>query len=121
MAIKHAPYAALGDIVFAHAQTTKTACGKRVRTDQLATRDAATCPDCRRVIAADRERAAETRAITEDLLRASGCPQCGAPFNSLAAWNQHRIEHHERTPDSADSSGRTTAVPTQYIVVTVGC
>lgn len=96
MAIQHAPYALFGDFVIAYANTTKTACGKRVRTDQLATRDAATCPDCRRVIAADRAKAAETRAIAEDMLQTSGCPQCGEPFDSLAAWNQHRIDRHDR-------------------------
>lgn len=95
MAIQHAPYALFGDLVLAYGRTTKTACGKRIRTDRLVTRDATTCPDCRRVIAGDRAKMAETRAIAEDMLRTNGCPDCGAPFNDLAAWNDHRLAQHK--------------------------
>lgn len=102
MAIQHAPYALFGDLVLAYGKTTKTACGKRVRTDQLATRDDTTCPDCRRVIAGDRARMAETRAIAEDMLCAHGCPDCGAPFDTLAAWNEHRLQEHELNKHGSD-------------------
>lgn len=95
MAIQHAPYALFGDLVLSYGKTTKTACGKRIRTDRLVTRDATTCPDCRRVIAGDRAKMAEARAIAEDMLRTHGCPDCGAPFDNLAAWNNHRVAQHK--------------------------
>lgn len=43
----------------------------------------------------DRAKMAETRAIAEDMLRTNGCPDCGAPFNDLAAWNDHRLAQHK--------------------------
>ena len=96
MAIRHAPYALLGDLVITYGRTTKTACGKRVQTDRLVSRDDTTCPDCRKVIAHDRTEDAAMRALAEDMLRADGCPHCGAPFDDLTAWNEHCTREHAR-------------------------
>ena len=96
MAIQHAPYALLGDLVITYGRTTKTACGKRVQTDRLVSRDDTTCPDCRKVIAHDRTEDAAMRALAEDMLRADGCPHCGAPFDDLTAWNEHCTREHAR-------------------------
>lgn len=92
--VRHAPYALLGDFVLVYGKTTKSACGKRIRTTQLVSRDDTTCPDCRRAITSDRTEAAAMRALAEDLLRAEGCPHCGAPFDDISAWNQHRRQAH---------------------------
>jgi hypothetical protein len=92
--IRHAPYAVLGDLVIAYGRTTKSACGKRIQTDRLISRDETTCPDCLRAIARDRTEAIAMRALAEDILRAHGCPHCGAPFEDVAAWNDHRIRQH---------------------------
>lgn len=94
--VEHAPYAVLGDVVIAYGRTTKTACGKRVLTDRLVRRDNTTCPDCRRAVEHDRTEAAAMRALAEDMLRANGCPHCGAPFSDVAAWNEHRAREHRR-------------------------
>lgn len=92
--VRHAPYAVLGDLALVYGKTTKTACGKRIRTTQLVSRDNTNCPDCRRAITSDRTEAAAMRALAEDLLRAEGCPHCGAPFDDISAWNQHRRQAH---------------------------
>ncbi|WP_131810770.1 MULTISPECIES: hypothetical protein [Mycobacterium] len=92
--VRHAPYALLGDFVLVYGKTTKSACGKRIRTTELVSRNDTTCPDCRRAIASDRTEAAAMRALAEDLLRAEGCPHCGAPFDDISAWNQHRRQAH---------------------------
>ncbi|WP_133259257.1 MULTISPECIES: hypothetical protein [Mycobacterium avium complex (MAC)] len=92
--VRHAPYALLGDFVLVYGKTTKSACGKRIRTTELVSRDDTTCPGCRRAIASDRTEAAAMRALAEDLLRAEGCPHCGAPFDDISAWNQHRRQAH---------------------------
>jgi hypothetical protein len=97
-AVEHAPYAVLGDVVIAYGRTTKTACGKRVQTDRLVSRDDTTCPCCRRAVERDRTEAAAMRALAEDTLRAYGCPHCGAPFDDVAAWNDHRAREHRRDP-----------------------
>ena len=82
--IQHAPYAVLGDLVIAYGRTTKSACGKRVQTDRLISRDETTCPDCRRAIEHDRTEAIAMRALAEDILRAHGCPHCSARFDDVA-------------------------------------
>ena len=94
MAVQHAPYALLGDLVLAYGRTTKTACGKRAQTDRLVSRDDTTCPDCRKAIEQDRTEAAAMRALAEDMLRADGCPHCGDPFDDLTAWNEHCTQEH---------------------------
>jgi len=63
----HAPYAIFGDMVFVYARTTKTACGRRVATIDLTTRDATDCVDCQRRIASDREEFAELERIAREL------------------------------------------------------
>lgn len=61
---KHAPYAIIGDLTVVYGKTTKTACGKRVKTDQLVRRETASCPDCVKRIAQD-------RAAHQELVRAA--------------------------------------------------
>jgi ribosomal protein L37AE/L43A len=80
--------------VITYGKTTKTACGKRVRTTALVSRDHTNCPDCRRAVAHDRTEAAALRALAEDMLRAHGCPVCGAEFDDIAAWADHNREEH---------------------------
>lgn len=94
--VQHAPYALVGDLVIAFGRTTKSACGKRVQTDRLVSRDDTTCPACQREIEHDRTEAAAMRALAEDTLRAYGCPHCGAPFDDVTAWNAHCVSEHPR-------------------------
>lgn len=92
--VRHAPYAVLGDFVLVYGKTTKSACGKRIRTNELVKRDDTNCPNCCRAIKSDRTEAGAMRALAEDLLRAEGCTHCGERFDNISAWNQHRHQAH---------------------------
>lgn len=64
----HAPYALLfGSLVLAYGKTTKTACGKRVATDKLVSREETNCPACITAINADSAQLAEIREAAASL------------------------------------------------------
>lgn len=63
----HAPYAILGDLNVIYGKTTKTACGRRVATDRLVSRELTDCRECQRQIAIDRHKMAVMELVAKGL------------------------------------------------------